>query len=88
MVAGLLQLADASDLHASLCLVLAIRSTELDVAKEEPWLGWLQRADVSRLDVGPLQDEAARRHPRRTEHPSTCVMGHTGLGTYECLCKD
>ena len=55
----LIDMADAGELHAPLFLVLAIRSTEVDVEAEAPWKGMLARDNVQRLDIGKLDERAA-----------------------------
>ena len=55
----MLEEADEGTLRVPLLLVLAVRSTELDVEAEKPWKQWLQREDVGRLHLGALSDKAA-----------------------------
>ena len=52
--------------RSSLFLVLAVRDTELDVSKEQPWASWLQLPHVTQLTVGSLGDEAAAQLVRTT----------------------
>ena len=59
---------DEGRLRASLFVVLAIRSSDLDVQREEPYRSWLQRDDVQRLSLGELDDEAAKELVRQTAH--------------------
>ena len=51
----------AGGLRAPLLVVLAVRSSEVDVEAEQPWKAWLERGDVQRLDIGPWRPHTATR---------------------------
>ena len=68
---SLLQQMSSGELDSALFIVLAIRSSDMDVETQAPFKDWLSREDVVRLDIGPIDDEAATELVQRTAHGGT-----------------